>query len=140
MTRAQALTWLKAEFADAVLDIGWTFTSSADEGNFAAVIDNALRALGVAETDLATYDVPQDDIPDFLILMTYFALRAIVRALGLRVDVEADDPRTKVARSQAWKAYKALLDDATKEAKDLLKPGMEYGNLVLDIYEPTPVY
>ncbi|HEY3265773.1 MAG TPA: hypothetical protein VGM37_02515 [Armatimonadota bacterium] len=142
MTRKQALAWLMKEFAEPLADsdLGWTFTDADPEGRLAGVIDNALRGLGVNEDALATAEVIQEDVPDFLTLLAYHALQAFTRAFALWVDVEVDDPKTAKNYSQRYRAYKALLDQARKEAETVLASAFETGALTLDIYEPSPTY
>jgi hypothetical protein len=142
VTRKQTLSWLKAEFADALADsdLGWTFTDADPEGRLAGVIDNALRGLGVDEESLPTAVVTQESVSDFLALLAYHSLQAFTRAFALWVDVEVDDPKTAKNYSQRYRAYKALLDQARKDAESVLTPAFETGALTLDIYEPSPTY
>lgn len=128
MTRAQALAYLKATYPEPAEDLNWNFTDSADEGRFAPVLDAAFRGMDIEETALPTAEVPDTDRAALFCLLRYHALDTFTRAFALGVDIQAGDPQTSKNYSQRYRAYKALLDQALKEAAALgIGPGAENG-------------
>jgi hypothetical protein len=133
---------------------GWTFSAddvievrvitgaepTSAEGHYAAILDNAFRMLGVAETDLATYETPACAVQDALALLRYYALEAFTQTFALAVDAAVDDPQVSKKYNQRYKAYKELLDSARSDIEGrgygVTAAGIEYGSLTLDIYEP----
>ena len=139
MDRSTALTYLTNEFAELAADAG--FNSGQTTTAYNTALDMSLRQLGYQETDLATTDVGQSNILNYLSLMTYYALKRFVRLLALRVDTTVG-MQLSAKRSQAAIQVKALLDDA--EAEVIAKgfqvgpvPAFVLGRMELDFMEPS---
>ncbi len=139
MDRSTALTYLTNEFAELAADAG--FNSGQTTTAYNTALDMSLRQLGYQETDLATTDVGQSNILNYLSLMTYYALKRFARLLALRVDTTVG-MQLSAKRSQAAIQVKALLDDA--EAEVIAKgfqvgpvPAFVLGRMELDFMEPS---
>jgi len=137
--RSTALTYLTNEFAELAADAGFSSGQTTTAYNIA--LDMSLRQLGYAEIDLATTDVGQSNILNYLSLMTYYALKRFARLLALRVDTTVG-MQLQAKRSQAAIQVKALLDDA--EAEVIAKgfqvgpvPAFALGRMNLDFMEPS---
>ena len=137
MDRTAATTWLTSEFAELATDAG--FTTDQLNTAYSTAIDMALRQLGVAEADLATYDTTQDQVMSYLALLTYWALKRFARVLSLRVSVTLPGP-TAAQRNQAFGQVKALLADAEADlvrlGVDLGQSTWQMGRVDLDFLEP----
>lgn len=81
MTRAEAVAALAERLGTTLADAG----VSPDEAGLAPALDDALRAFGFAEADLATAE-PADD-HGFLTMATYHALRLCLDRIADRFDV-----------------------------------------------------
>lgn len=126
--------------ADDVLEVR---VVTGTEGNYAAILDSAFRALGAAEADLPGYEVADPDRGDTLALLKFYALEAFTQGFALAVDVEVDDPQVSKKFNQRYKAYKELLDLAQSDIRRRgfdTAPPFELGSLTLDIYEPCAPY
>ena|SRR6266487_1929334 len=139
MDRSTALTYLTNEFAELAADAG--FNSGQTTTAYNTALDMSLRQLGYQETDLATTDVQQSNVLNYLSLMTYYALKRFARLLALRVDTTVG-MQLLAKRSQAAIQVKALLDDA--EAEVIAKgfqvgpvPAFVLGRMELDFMEPS---
>jgi len=139
MDRNAALSYLTSEFAELACDA--QFSDDQKSTAYATAIDMALRQLGVAETALPTYDVPQAQIMPYLALLTYYALKRFARLLSVRVQVTVPGPAS-AARQQAFQQVNILLAQAQA---DLVALGVDLGNahsfqlgrLNLDFEEPS---
>ena len=65
--------------------------SSADAGGYGADIDNALRKLGKAESELAAATVEDGSRDVYFALAEYYAARRFWRLLSDRVNMKVDD-------------------------------------------------
>lgn len=124
MDRTSATTYLTNEFSD--LAKGAKFTSTQISTAYAIAIDNALRQLDYAETDLATADVEQVNIKKYIALLEYFALKRFLKPYGTKVDVKAGSGAVDARKSQAFEMLRQLFADA--EA-DLARLGIPLGGL-----------
>jgi hypothetical protein len=136
--RAAALRYLsdRYETLAAVLDVDEV---SAERGYLLA-IDDALRALGVAEGDLPTAAASATDRDDFLALARYHTLTWFADGVVGHVDLDLMVAGVKKARSQLPKQLAERLKQATDEvqARGLLATGRATsGRLGLDIFEPA---
>lgn len=99
--RAEALTHLaNRPFSTLAAETGQATTDVAN--GWKGPIDGALRAIGVPEADLATYELTTADRPIFLAYVRLFALeqiRADFLALAVKTTVSGDliDPAARVA-------------------------------------------
>jgi hypothetical protein len=89
---------------------------------FGSAIDSALREMGESEGDLATAEVDAADVPAFLALCDYYALKLLKVYLAPNaVDIAytANDGTVNKKRSQTMAAVDSLLADAREEVKRL---------------------
>lgn len=137
MNRSAAATYLSNEYITLCTEVG--FDTTIYSPIYSTAIDMALRQLGFAEADLATADVGQSDVLNYLALLNYYTLRRFARDLAIRVDVNIAGS-VQAARSQAAKQVQVLLADAKAEVEALgfsiSKPAMAAGRLTLDYLEP----
>jgi hypothetical protein len=137
MDRTAATTWLTSEFAELATDAGLSGDQLTTA--YSNVVDMALRQLGVAETDLATYSTTQDQVQSFLALLNYYALKRYARLFSMRVAVALPGP-TSAQRNQAFQQVNALLNaaeaDLVKLGVDLGSSTWQMGRVNLDFLEP----
>lgn len=140
MDRTAATTWLTNEFADLATDAG--FTSGQITTAYSTATDMALRQLGVAETDLATYDTTQAQVMPYLALLGYYALKRFARLLSVRVAVVLPGP-TSAQRQQAFAQVNILMaqaeSDLVKLGVDLGQSTWQMGRVNLDFLEPGTI-
>lgn len=107
MTRADVAAYIGERYGAYLEAVGRTAADSA--GNLKPAIDDALRALGVAPSALATAEPSDED--GFMAQAEYHALRAIVRDLGAtQFDVGLDGNNYRL--EQIWKHAREDLKDA----------------------------
>lgn len=137
MIRSDALTHLVNEFASFAAVTG-QLTTDVPAG-YGSSLDQALRQLGYVTADLATADVPDASIGDYLKLAEYFALTRFARSLALAVDVETDVATGKRSRSGLFEKVLKLQALAKTELEDAgyLAGGWQSGYLTLDYLEPS---
>lgn len=140
MDRTSAMAYLTEEFAELATDA--KFTSQQTTNAYNTAIDNSLRKLNFAETDLPTADVDQTDIQKYLKLLEFFALKRFSRLLSLRFDAKAGNGAVDATRSQAFAHVERLLDDTRGELAQLgiIIGGsnfFEMGRVQLDFLEPS---
>lgn len=139
MDRISAKAYLTSEFAELATDAkfdNWQISQAYD-----TAIDNSLRKLNFAETDLPSANVAQADIQKFIKLLEYFALKRFSRLLSLRFDVEAGNKSIVATRSQAFQHVERLIQEAVGELAVLgiIVGGSSYfelGRINLDFLEP----
>lgn len=90
ITRGAVVIYLSGEFSSLAEAVGQTASNDTPEG-YKADVDNALRMLGTAESDLATATVEDSQRNAFFALAEYYAARRFWRRLGDRVNVKVDD-------------------------------------------------
>lgn len=90
ITRGAVVIYLSGEFSSLAEAVGQTASNDTPEG-YKADVDNALRMLGTAESDLATATVEDSQRAAFFALAEYYAARRFWRRLGDRVNVKVDD-------------------------------------------------
>lgn len=112
MNRAAALAYLTEEYRELVTDAKFNSQQTTDAYNVA--IDNALRYLGVVESDLATADVVQADIIKYMRLLDYFALQRFSKLLSIRFDVRLPGPMDAYRR-QAFQQVQVMIQQLTAE-------------------------
>jgi hypothetical protein len=139
LDRTTAVNYLTEEFAELATDA--KFTSQQTTNAYSTAIDNSLRKLGFAETDLPTAVVVQADTQKFLKLLEFFSLKRFSRLLSLRFDVEAGNKAISATRSQAFSHVERLVDEARAELAVLgvIVGGgsfFEMGRVELDFNEP----
>ncbi len=140
MDRATATTYLTNEYVDLATDS--KFTSGQISTAYSTAIDNSLRQLGYAETDLATADVDQTNVKKYLALLEYFTLKRFLRLYSLKFNVKAGSGAVDASRSQAFEQIRQLLGDAEADLARLGIPlggiqSFEMGRLTTDILEPS---
>lgn len=140
MDRTSAVAYLTEEFAELATDA--KFTSTQTTNAYDTAIDNALRKLDFAETDLATADVAQADVQKYLKLLEYFALKRFSRLLAIRFDVEAGNKAIVASRSQAFRMVEQLVEETREELAVLGiviggSQTFEMGRVNLDFLEPS---
>jgi hypothetical protein len=133
------MAYLQSEFADLALDA--KFDANATATAYSTAIDNALRKLSFAETDLPTADVPQASIQPYIKLLEFYTLKRFSRLLSLRFDVEAGNKAVVATRSQAFQHVERLVQEAVGELAILgiIVGGsnfFEMGRIELDFNEP----
>lgn len=139
MDRNTALSYLTSEFTELACDA--QFSDDQKSAAYTTAIDMALRQLGVAETALPTYDVPQAQVMAYLVLLRYHALRRYASAFSMRVQVSVPGPASAL-RQQSFQQVNTLLQQAQQ---DLIALGVDLGNansfqigrLNLDFEEPS---
>lgn len=111
---------------------------------YAGVINAALRDLGFAESELATAVVPDEDVPVYLPLLDYYALRKYLLAAATLTNTVIDG--VPINRGALMENVKMLYEDARRRAvstgylPDTTAPivvDMETGRLNLDFLEPA---
>lgn len=137
--RDWATVYVRDEFGELLADLG--LTDSTVDDWLAGVLDSTFRALSVAESDLATAEATDAQVPNALLLLDYYTLRKGVRALGRRVDTKTEAGLDR-KRSQAFDHYTAELARAEKNAVNTgLVPAGDgaatFGRLTLDFLEPS---
>lgn len=140
MDRTSAMNYLLEEFQELAVDA--KFTSQQITNAYNTAIDNSLRKLSFAETDLATADVAQADVQKYIKLLEFFALKRFSRLLSLRFDAKAGNGAVDATRSQAFAHVERLLDDTRGELAQLgiIIGGsnfFEMGRVQLDFLEPS---
>lgn len=139
MDRTSAVNYLQEEFRELAVDA--KFTSQQTTDAYSTAIDNALRKLNFAETDLPTADVAQADVQKYIKLLEFFALKRFSRLLSLRFDAKAGNGAVDATRSQAFAHVERLIDDTRGELAQLgiIIGGsnfFEMGHVNLDFLEP----
>jgi hypothetical protein len=142
MNRTAALDILTNEYAELVTSVQFDAGQVTTAYTFA--IDMALRQLGVQETDVPTWDVPQAQITGYLALLHYYALKRFSRALSTKFDVQIAGSLNAM-RSQAFKQVQMLMEEAEKECAALgygvgSTQSMQFGRVELDFLEPDLPY
>src|SRR2546421_1456345 len=140
MDRVSAKAYLTSEFAE--LATNAKFDANATSQAYDTAINNALRKLNFAETDLPTAVVVQADTQKYIKLLEFFALKRFSRLLSLRFDVEAGNKAVVAQRSQAFSHVERLVDEARGELAVLgvIVGGgsfFEMGRVELDFNEPN---
>jgi hypothetical protein len=137
MNRSAALSYLDSEYSDLSSEV--QLTSDQAMSAYSGAIDNALRWLGVAESDLSTADVAQADVLKYIALLEYFTLKRISKALAARFDVNIASS-LQASRSQAFDKVNMLLAQAEAQLVGLginiNGQGFELGRMTLDFQEP----
>lgn len=102
-------------------------------------IDQALRALGTPQDNLATATVTDDQTADAIALAEYYSLLRFARALTQQVDISLDGPRLDKKRSQSFAHVQLLLTQARAEltVRGYLGSGWDIQRLELDYLEPA---
>jgi hypothetical protein len=77
-------------------------------------IDNALRALSYAETDIPTAIVLDAKAVDFIALTDYYTLEALLRHVPTFADITAYQPAIQKMRSQIFAQLRLTRDDAAQ--------------------------
>jgi len=141
MNRVAATGYLTAEYEAQATDSQMDDTRLA--AAYSAVIDSALRKLGIAEAAIATADVGEEDSPAYMALLDYYALRRFARLYATRVNVSVGGALS-TNRAQAFDQTKKLADEAAALCAALGYPvdaagtnaEMSLGFLNLDFLEP----
>jgi hypothetical protein len=137
LARADLYTYLDGQFAALAQATLPAFATPA--ALYDPAIDQALRALGVAQSALPTAAVADDQTPDALALAEYYSLLRFARALTQQVDLQAQAPRLAKKRSQFFDHVHTLLEDARAElvGRGYLGQGWDIQRLELDFLEPA---
>jgi hypothetical protein len=140
MDRTAATTYLTSEFSD--IAKGAKFTTAQIDTAYATAINNALRQLDYAETDLATADVEQVNIKKYIALLEYFALKRFLKPYGTKYDVKVGSGAVDASKSQAFDMLRQLFADAEADLARLGIPlgglaSFEMGRINLDFLEPS---
>lgn len=136
MDRTAALTYISDEYTAIAIEAGVTLTDTGP--GFKSAIDNALRELLFAETDLATADVPEGQAKDYVNLLDYFALKKLAQALAIYADVRVDAPGVEKKKSQIYANVVKLLTAAQDGVEQLgyLGSRLSNGFVNFDYIEP----
>ena len=134
MGRADAVTFLSNKYGRYVAAVGMAATDTDDD--LKEPIDEALRALAVAEGDLATAVVADADMPAFRALLKVKGLEQIASAAGALFDVgvRGDSFRLSQLRAAIDKDLIRALSDPL--AKRHLAVGFAVGSIDFDFTEP----
>lgn len=137
ISRAAIAAYLDAEFSSLASAIGQVDADDSPSG-YGPDIDNALRQLGKAESDLATATVADGDRAAAFALAEYYTARRMWRRLGDRANVKVDDSQFDY-RSVLSNA-KTIMDDAQRRCAalgyDVAGSAWSVGWLNLDYLEP----
>jgi hypothetical protein len=115
-TRDQAASYLARTFSALVTFTGQTSVED-DTAGFGLVIDDALRTLGVAESDLATYEVESSQVKDYLALLRYYALNAF--SFGASTGTSWSVLGESANNTYVFANLEKMLDRAKAEAESL---------------------
>lgn len=141
MNRAQSIAYLASAYPE-LFGAAGIATPASDTGTGYAV-DDALRAYGVAEADLANEDVTSS-LTGYLALVRYHGLRRLRSALASKVDIRIGVPELEKKRSQAFKMASDLLAEAEADVAaagyPTATPGLVFGRVGLDFLEPSVSY
>lgn len=142
ISRANAAAHLHSQFSNLAAELNQA-ASDAGATGYGPDIDQALRAMGTAESSLSAATVADADAAAYYALAEYYFLTRAARQLSTRVDVgsfavDADKRPTIFER----------LQDMIEQAEDRLEAfgyaqggaagGWEFGRLLLDYIEPEP--
>lgn len=136
IARLDLLTHLDSQFAPLVVATLPPLTSQA--AAYGTAIDQAFRALGIAQADIATATITDAQTPDAIALAEYYSLLRFTRALTPQVDVSVDGPRLDKQRSQFFDHVNLMLTEARTEltSRGYLAQGWDIQRLELDYLEP----
>jgi hypothetical protein len=136
--RPTATNYLSEEYQDLAIETGWAAGTITAAYN--VVLDQSLRQLGYAETDLPTANVDQVNVIAYMALLDYYALYRYAKFFAIRTDVVVQGALSTKG-SQTMVAVQHLLDKAEKR---LIQLGfgpvqqMQAGRYNLDFLEPGP--
>lgn len=138
MNRSAALSRLTIHYRDLLADVAWSEQEITD--SLSQVIDDALRLLGYAESDLAAADVAQASIAKYQAALDYTMLQAFANAYSVQVATSVPGP-VSVQANQAFSQVSARLALASQRLAALgLDPAADQadggGWLTLDFLEP----
>jgi hypothetical protein len=140
MNRNDVANYLGDQYS-ALIAAAYPGATTTPDVLFGAAIDAALRAQGVAQSDLAAYltddtAATQDD--DTLALADYYALRLLWRQLAVMADVQSALPQVQKKQSQLFTQTKVLLDQAEAEIahRGYGPHALQLGRIQLDLFEP----
>ncbi len=136
MNRSAALDYLQGEFAEIAVETGLEQSPLLQAYNTA--IDQSLRGLGVAESDLGTANTSDAQAIGYLALLDFYALTRFSRIFALRMDVNVSGS-VSASQSQMFRQVKHLLDTAEKRLDGLglsQKEQVALGRVTLDFLEP----
>ena len=136
MNRAAALDYLQGEFAEIAVETGLEQSPLLKAYNTA--IDQSLRGLGVAESDLGTADTTSAQVTGYLALLDFYALTRFNRIFALRMNVNISGS-VQAEQSQMFRQVKVLLDQAEKRLAGLglsTREQVIMGRVTLDFLEP----
>lgn len=108
MTRQALLETAVAEYGD-LADQAQIKTNTDTYGGWKGIIDETLRTLGTAETDLPAATVTDAQTEAALVLLEYFTLRRTVRALATKQNTTSTTVTTRFG--QVYAQYKDRLED-----------------------------
>jgi hypothetical protein len=140
MSRATAAVFLHGQFSDLATEISQAETDDSADG-YGPDIDQAFRQLETDEDDLATASATQAQIPAFVALCEYYALRRFARRLALRADIKAGTMAKGLGKQAD--TLQALMAEAAQRAAGLGYPvdgaaAWSIGQINLDYIEPEP--
>ncbi len=137
MNRTQATSYLASEFSALLLEIGITAGQPTTDF-FAIPVDNSLRAMGYAETDLPTVD-QLTKVDDYIALLEFYALKRFAKNLSIYANIAINTTGLSRMKSQVYANVVQLLDKAHQE---VIARGYDKGEafgltrLELDFKEP----
>jgi hypothetical protein len=137
MTRDDLATYLDDQLGALAAEAAGAAAEPVDPiDDYRSAIDQALRALGTAESSLATATVAQGNVGDYLALGEYYALVLLCRRLATRADVTVGDVHK---RAHQIAAQAALLRD--QALAEITRRGygphtLAVGRITLDSVEP----
>lgn len=141
MSRLQAATYLSTEagLESLINESGRKSTDTAD--GYKPAIDQALRRLGASESGLATAEIADSQIPAYIALMEYYALRLFARTIATRVDYQATS--LEADRDAVFQHVRQLMEQAAEAAEAYGysidgDSAWSLGRLTLDYIEPEP--
>lgn len=131
MTRLEVAAAVGARLVTQLGDAGMSAADSS--GNLKEPIDDALRAMGYAEADLATAE--PEDARGFIAMVRYHALRVVWERIGDRFNVSTSGD--SFALNQAFGNVEKLLDRASQDVIEIfgsLNPsGGSAGIITIDV-------
>lgn len=135
ISRSAAIAHLDNQFYVIDAAVGSNITAYGGD------VSQALRRLGVAESQLSTVEVVDANRGAFLALAEYYALRRFSRKLALKVDSTLGPMSEK--SSGIFSQVEKLMKEAAGEAAGFgypvdASPAWSLGILSLDYIEPEP--
>jgi hypothetical protein len=139
ISRDDAAFFLDEQFSSLAVAVG---QDPDPEEGYGPDIDNALRKLGLPESELEDATVEDGGRDGYFVLCEYYAARRIWRLLGALVDTTTGDTSYKFdgQRKQAESIMKDAKESCVAFGYDVGGGGWSVGYMLTDSIEPEWVY